>query len=91
MDTNFFQGFFKAEAAFPYRENVLFNKSFIRLVETVFLCSRNSVFMIRAIFLIVETIIGIRGKQFFKKKLILASGKLWFFRLVDTIFFLRFS
>ena len=40
-------------------------------------------------FQLVETVIGIRGKQFSKKELILASGQL-ILRLVETIFFLHF-
>ena len=32
-----------SEASFPYNGNAFFNKSFIRLVETFFLCSGNSV------------------------------------------------
>ena len=40
-------------------------------------------------FWLVETIIGIRGKQFSKKELILASEQM-IFRLVETIFFLHF-
>ena len=42
--------------------------------------------MIIAICMLVETIIGISGKQFSKKELILASGQL-IFRLVETVFF----
>ena len=46
-------------------------------------------FLIIAIFMLVETIIGIRGKHFSKKKLILAGGQL-IFRLVETVFFSPF-
>ena len=42
-----------------------------------------------AVFMLVETIIGIRGKQLSKKELILASGQL-IFRLVETVFFSPF-
>ena len=78
--------FFNVEATFSYSGNVFFNKSFIRLVEMDFLSSGNSVFLIRAIFLLVEAIIGIRGgKQFSKKELIIASGQLIFW-VVEAIF-----
>ena len=46
--------------------------------------------MVNAILLLVETITGIRKKQFWEKKLILASGKL-IFQLVQTIFSLHFT
>ena len=36
--------FFKVEATFPYSRNAFFNKSFIRLAETDYLFSGNSVF-----------------------------------------------
>ena len=39
----------------------------------------------RTMFLLVESIIGIRGKQFSKKELIIAAGQLIFW-LVETIF-----
>ena len=38
----------------------------------------------RTMFLLVESIIGIRGKQFSKKELIIAAGQLIFW-LVETI------
>ena len=44
----------------------------------------------RSYFRLVETINEIRGKQFSKKELILASGQLIFW-LVETIFLLYFS
>ena len=71
------------EATFPYSGNAFFNKSFIRLVETEFLPSGNSFFFIRAIFLLVEAITGIRVKAVFlsssgnnvsQKAFILATG-----------------
>ena len=46
--------------------------------------------MIRTVFLLVETFIGIREKQFSKKKLILASGQL-ISRVLETIFFSTFQ
>ena len=46
--------------------------------------------MVNAILLLEETITGIRKKQFWEKKLILASGKL-IFQLVETIFSLHFT
>ena len=42
--------FFEVEANFPYSWNLLFNKSFTRLVETDFLSSWNSVFWSELIF-----------------------------------------
>ena len=79
-----FKTFFKMEVAFLYCKNV-FSISFIRLVQTDFLPSGNSIFLVRAIFLLVETIIGIRRKQFSKKEIILVSGQLIFW-LVETTF-----
>ena len=72
------------EATFPYSGNAFFSKSFILLVKTDFLSGGNS-FFIGAIFVLVEAIIGIRGKQFSKKELIIASRQLIFW-LVETIF-----
>ena len=54
------------------------------------LSSRNNVFFVRAIFLLVETIIGIWGKQFSMKELNITSGELRFW-LVQNHFFLLFS
>ena len=51
--------FFKVEATFLYSGNAFFNRSFIRLVEKNF---QSICFFIRAIFLLVAAIIGIRGK-----------------------------
>ena len=79
----------EVEAAFPSRGNATFNKSCIRLVETEFLSSANC-FLIKAIFLLEETIIGIKGKLFSNKNLILASGQL-ISPLLETIFSLHFS
>ena len=67
-----------------------FSKSFIQLLEKELLPSGNSVFLVRAILLLVENIIGIRNKQFSKKELILASRQLIFW-LVGTIFFFIFQ
>ena len=64
------------EATFSYSGNAFFNKSFIRLVETDFLSNENGVFFIRYIFLLVESVTGIRGKEIAKKEFILASGEL---------------
>ena len=47
-------------------------------------------FLIRAIFLLVEAIIKIRGKQFSKEKIIIASRQLIFW-LMETIFFSIFQ
>ena len=76
------------EATFPLIGNVFFSKFYTRVVETDFLSSENY-FLTGAIFLLVETIIGIRRKQFSKKKLILASGQL-ISRPLKTIFSLHF-
>ena len=77
------------EATFPYSGNAIFNKSFIRLVEKNFLSS-GKFFLIIAVFLPVEAIIGIRGEQFLKKELIIASGQLIFWP-AETIFFSIFQ
>ena len=61
-----------------------------RLMQTGFLPSGNSIFLVSAISLLAETIIGTRKKKFSEKELILASGQLIFW-LVDIIFFLPFS
>ena len=47
-------------------------------------------FLVIAIFLLVEAIIEIRGKQFPKEKLIIASGQLIFW-LMEIIFFSIFE
>ena len=73
--------FFKVETTFPYSGNAFFNKSFIRLVKTDFL-SNGKCFLMIAVFLSVEAIIGISG--------IIASGQLIFW-LVETIFFSVFQ
>ena len=64
----------------PYSENLFFKKSFIWLVQTDFLSSGKNVFDQRY-FSAGGTVVGIRGKQFSKKELALASGQLTF-RLV---------
>ena len=81
----FFQRFFEVEAAFPNSGNVLFNILYPASANgfSVY-CNQN--FLVRAILLLVETIIGIRRKQFSNKELISASEQL-IFRLVETIFF----
>ena len=84
----FFQKFSKEKQFFRIA-NIYFSISFIRLVQTDFLLSGKSIFLVRAILLLVETIIGIRCKQS-KKELILASGQVSFW-LVKTIFSLYFS
>ena len=60
--------------AFSYSGNLFFSKSFIRLVGKNFLWKK--CFLIRVIFLLVETVIEIWGKQFSKKELSFASGQL---------------
>ena len=47
-------------------------------MENDFLTSRNNVFFVGTIFLLVETIIEIRGKQFSMKELNITSGELIF-------------
>ena len=64
----------------PYSENLIFKISFIWLVQTDFLSSGKNVFDQRY-FSAGGTIVRIRGKQFSKKELALASGQLTF-RLV---------
>ena len=79
---------FQKEATFPKVETS-FSISFIRLVETDILLSGKSIFLVRAILLLVATIIGNRSKQS-KKELIVACGQLIFW-LVKTIFFSIFK
>ena len=94
---DFIQIFLKVEAAFWYSGNLYFNILYpMQLVQTDFLLSGNSIFLVRAILLLVETIIGIRRKQFPNKKLIVASGQMkrhfqWnpLLRLVQTDFLAR--
>ena len=80
MDTKFLDfsnRFFKVEAAFWYGGNVFFNILYLmQLVQTDFMLSESSIFLVSAILLLVETITGIRRTQFANKKLILASGQL---------------
>ena len=78
---------FQKEATFPKVETS-FSISFIRLVETDILLSGKSIFLVRAIWLLVETITGIRSKQS-KEELIVASGQQVFW-LMKTIFFPHF-
>ena len=61
-------------------------KDFVKIQYSVLwkLCFDQSYFWL------VETIIGIRGKQFWEKELILASGQV-IYRLVENIFSLHFS
>ena len=58
----FFQKFSKKKQFFR-TVNMYFSMSFIRLVQTDFLLSGKSIFLVRAILLLVESIIGIRSKQ----------------------------
>ena len=66
LDTNFFRNLLKQRQLFRIVATY-FSISFIQLVETDFVPSRNNIFLVRAILLLVETIIGIRRKQFSKK------------------------
>ena len=84
-----FQIFFKMEAAFPCSGNVVFNilhpASASRLSAYL-----KQHFLVSAISLLVETIIGIKRKQFWEKEVIFASGKPIFW-LVVIIFFSIFQ
>ena len=84
----FFQRSSKKKGIFPYSGNVFFN-ILHPLVQTDFLLSGKSIFLVRAILLLVENITGIRSKRS-KKDLILASGQLIFW-LMETIFFSVFQ
>ena len=79
----FYQNYFwLVETIFGIRRKQFSKKEFIfYIVETVYLVSAIS---------LLDTITGIRRKQFWEKELILASVQL-IFRLVKTIFCLRFS
>ena len=81
VETNFIRYFLKWKQLFRIAETY-FSISFTQLLQMDFLPSGNS-----AISLLVETIIGIRRKQFLEKELILAGGKLIFW-IVQNIFFL---
>ena len=59
-------------------------------MEKDFLSSRNNDIFVGAIFLLVETIIGIWGKQFPMKELNITSGQLIYW-LVQNHFFLHLS
>ena len=83
----FFQRFSKEKQFFCIVETY-FLISLNRLVQKDFLLSGKSIFLVRAILLLVETIIGIKSKQS-KKELILATGQLIFW-LVETIFSFHF-
>ena len=68
-----------------------FSIFFIRLVQTGFLPSGNSIFLVRASLLLVETIIVIRRKQFLKKAYtcqwttdVLASGNHFLLHFSDS-------
>ena len=60
-------------------------------MEKDFLSSRNNVFFVGAIFLRVETIIEIWGKQFSMKELNITSGQQIFWLVQNHFFFLHFS
>ena len=81
MKTDFWPG---GNHFIPFRQQSQFSKKelIFRLVEKVF-------FLVSAILLLVETVIGIRRKRFWEKDLILASGQLIFW-LLENIFFLHF-
>ena len=84
-----FQRFFKVEAAFPYSGNAFFN-GLHPASPNGFSAQRKQYFLVSAISLLVETIIGIRGKQFWEKEFIIARGKLTLWQ-VEIIFFSIFQ
>ena len=73
--------FFKVEATFPYSGNAFFNKSFIRLVETVSLDQR--------FFLLVEATSS-SLETVSREELVIASGQLIFW-LMEINFFSIFQ
>ena len=79
---------FEKEAIFSYSGNLFFNILHPASASGFFDQQKKYIF-VRAILLLVETIIGIRSKQS-KKELILASEQM-IFQLVKIIFFLHFS
>ena len=80
-----FRRFFKLEAAFPDSGNVFFN-IFHPTSGNGFSAWWKHYILVSAISLLLETIIGIRRKQFREKELILADGQL-IFRLVENTYF----
>ena len=66
------------EAAFLYNENRFFNILYQPKLQIDFLPSGNSIFLVSAISLLVETIIGIKRKQFWEEDVIFDSGQLIF-------------
>ena len=77
VDTNFwiFQKFFKVGATFSYRGNIFSNKSFIRLVETDFLSSGNSVFWSELFFCLWKPLWECGENSFQRKGIILLVDK----------------
>ena len=75
------------EATLSYIGNTFFTKPFILLEETDFVSSGNSVFLIRAIPLLVEAIIGTEGETSFKERVYYCWGTTDFL----AIFYLFFS
>ena len=80
-----FRRFFKLEAAFPDSGNVFFN-IFHPTSGNGFSAWWKHYILVSAISLLLETIIGIRRKQFWEKELILARGQLIFW-LEENILF----
>ena len=60
-------------------------------MEKDFLSSRNNVFFVGAIFLLVETAIGIWRKQFSMKEGNITSGQLIYWLVQNHFFFLHLS
>ena len=78
--------FLKWKQLYRIVETKFFNKSFIRLVETDFLSS----FLIRANFVLVEAIIGVRRGQFSKEELLFLKDN-WFSGKWKPLFSLFFT
>ena len=95
VNTNVFDIFtyfkiFENGSNFSVQWKLFFNKAFIRLVETDFSSSGNSVFSSELFFCQRKPLLELGGKQFSKKELIIASAQLIFW-LTETIFFSIFQ
>ena len=74
----FFKRLFKVEAVFVYSGNVFFNILHPVCANGFSALRKQYLFLVRAIFQLVEPIIRVTRKQCSKKELALASGKLIF-------------
>ena len=72
-----FQTLLLPKVTFTSSENIFFNKSFIPASGNLFCLVKNSMLLFGAFFLPLETMIEIRGNQFWQKNILL---------LVETIF-----